>query len=86
MYKTTHFSVLTLALISLTSYTISVEAKPAAIAVNSDRLELRLVEPPLPPSGTPVGRRRGAAGRSGGNCIYVNTAKDQPKLSLVPQN
>lgn len=79
MYKTTHFSALTLALISLTSYTMSVEAKPAAIAVNSDRLELRLVEPPLPPSGTPVGRRRGAAGRSGGNCtIHL------PLTALVP--
>jgi hypothetical protein len=78
MHKLAHAYAITLALISLTSYTMPVEAKPAAIAVNSDRLELRLVEPPLPPSGTPVGRRRGAAGRSG-NCTIHS-----PLTALVP--
>lgn len=82
MYQLTHTHAITLALISFTSYAMPVEANPAAMTISSNHnsQQLRLVDPPLPPSGTPVGRRRGAAGRGGfGNCSL-----NPPLTALVP--
>lgn len=78
MFKIRHAYAITLALIGCTTYIMSVGANPNAIAhSNNGDSQLRLTDPPLPPSGTPIGRRRGAAGR--GNCTV-----NQPLTALVP--
>ena len=82
MYKFKHAYALTLALLGCTLYAVPVKADHLTMNKGSDRdrLQLNFVkEPPLPSSGTPIGRRRGAAGRSGGNCT-VNL----PLTALVP--
>ncbi len=77
MFKIRHIYAITLVLLSCTSYAIPVGAQGAIAPSNNQDSQLRLADPPLPPSGTPIGRRRGAAGR--GNCT-VNL----PLTALVP--
>lgn len=78
MFKISQTAII-LVLLGCTSYAMPVGAYPEAIAtVNNQDSKLRLADPPLPPSGTPVGRRRGAAGR--GNCTI-----NLPLTALVPQ-
>lgn len=67
----------TIALLGGTSYAMPQEASSAIAQSNNQNTGLRLADPPLPPSGTPIGRRRGAAGR--GNCTI-----DLPLTALVP--
>lgn len=78
MQKITSFYAITLSLFSCTSYAIPVLTQPAISAsAFANNRQLRFTPPPLPSSGTPVGRRRGAAGR--GNCTLK-----LPLTALVP--
>ncbi len=79
MQKITRAYAITLAFVSSISYAIPVLAQPAAtVSKIPDNLGSHFVQQPeFPDSGTPVGRRRGAAGR--GNCTV-----DQPLTALVP--
>lgn len=76
MFKIRDIYAITLALLSCTSYAMPVGAGAIALSNNQDS-QLRLADPPLPPSGTPIGRRRGAAGR--GSCTI-----NLPLTALVP--
>lgn len=77
MQKIKSASAITLALISFNSYAIPGLAKPTAVVSNvANSAQLRFTAPPLPPTGTPIGRRRGAAGRK---CALA-----QPLTALVP--
>jgi hypothetical protein len=69
---------ITMALISLTSYTMPATAQSDVASNNRDRLRVHFVQQPqLPDNGAPTGRRKGAAGR--GNCAT------EPRLTaLVP--
>lgn len=78
MFKISHTAII-LVLLGNVCYAMPLGAYPRAIATgNNQDNQLRLADPPLPPSGTPVGRRRGAAGR--GNCTI-----NLPLTALVPQ-
>lgn len=78
MKKITYACTITLVLVSSASYAVPISVQPI---VFSNKLandgQLRFTPPPLPPSGTPIGRRRGAAGR--GKC-----ALEPPLTALMP--
>lgn len=91
MQKIKYAYAITLAFLSFTN-AIPVGAKPELPRVTAPSRDVttpnqsdpnkkpRFTLPPFPPSGTPVGRRRGAAGRSGvGNC-----ALNPPLTALAP--
>ena len=78
MYKVTNTSVITMALVSLSSYPMLVLASPTLVSSNPNNLGVHFVQQPeLPDNGTPTGRREGAAGR--GNC-----ATESRLTALVP--
>lgn len=78
MQKLTNTSAITMALISLTSYTVPVTAQSDVASNNPNNLGIHFVQQPqLPDNGTPIGRRKGAAGR--GNC-----ATELRLTALVP--
>lgn len=80
MQKIINTYAITLALISLTSYTVPATAQSEIAMNNPDSLRVHFVQQPqLPDNGTPTGRRKGAAGR--GNCSF-----EPPLTALVPES